>query len=238
MSVVLSASKGGFSVTALPAVLATRNPGKLAELAPLLLSFGIPVVTLADIGVEEKPRDEDALEQFDTFEANALAKAHHFSRLTGRMVFADDSGLMVDALGGEPGVHSKRWSGRPDLSGADLERENNALLQHRLSEASRAGRHSRTARYVCAAACVWPSGVTSTGTEVVVVGQTHGRIVNEPVGSGGFGYDPYFFSDDLGATFAAVTRESKEQISHRGRAFHRLIANALLRAAVQAMADA
>lgn len=237
MTVVRPSDEGSGAGPRTSVVLATRNPGKLAELAPLLLSFGIPLVTLADIGVEEDAQ-EDALEQFDTFEANALAKARHFSRLTGRMVFADDSGLAVDALGGEPGVHSKRWSGRPDLTGVALELENNALLQRRLDEAQRGGHHSRAARYVCAAACVWPAAIIAPATEAVARGETYGRILVQPTGSGGFGYDPFFFSDDLGATFADVSRERKERVSHRGRAFHRLVGTALVQSALRAMAVA
>ena len=146
-------------------VLATRSAGKLKELVPLLASVGVHVVTLADLGLTESP-DEDALESFDTFEENALAKARYFARLTGAIVLADDSGLSVDVLGGRPGVHSKRWSGRDDLRGAALDAANNACLQEAMqlaqreahATAARAGSGFRRARYVCAAACAWSGG--------------------------------------------------------------------------------
>ena len=154
------------------------------------------------------------LEAHDTFEANALAKAQWFhARSGGRVVFADDSGLAVDALHGAPGVHSKRWSGRTDLSGEALDAFNNEHLQTALTAAAAEGRTSRRARYVCAAACVWPGG------SAVVRGETLGTLIPSARGSGGFGYDPYFESDDLGVTFAEASREAKSAVSHRGRAF-------------------
>jgi len=196
-------------------VLATRSAGKLRELEPMLAQHGWSAVTLEGLGIPAA-EEEEALEVFDTFEGNALAKARYFAALTGRVVVADDSGLAVEALEGRPGVHSKRWSGSA-LEGAALDAFNNAYLQARLSEAAQAGRTSREAAYVCAAACVWPAG------EVCVVGETQGRLLHEARGSGGFGYDPYFFSHDLQATFAEVDRERKAVVSHRGRAFRRLL---------------
>jgi len=209
-------------------VLATRSAGKVKELVPLMASVGVEVVTLADLGVPESP-DEDALEVFDTFEENALAKARYFARLTGAIVLADDSGLAVDALGGRPGVHSKRWSGRSDLHGASLDAANNAFLQHALAEAgARTAAISRRARYVCAAACVWPDGEALR--EAVVRGETTGELLVAARGTGGFGYDPYFLSDDLGVTFAQVEREAKAGVSHRGRAFAALLQHDAVRA--------
>jgi XTP/dITP diphosphohydrolase len=119
----------------------------------------------------------------------------------------------VDALDGAPGVHSKRWSHRADLSGVALDAANNAHLQDMLARAAARGRVSRHARYVCAAACVWPGG------EVVVRGTTEGVITEAARGANGFGYDPYFLSDDLRMTFGEATRDAKAQVSHRGRAF-------------------
>lgn len=201
-------------------VLATRSMGKVKELVPLLASVGVHVATLADLGVLESSA-EDALEAFDTFEANALAKARYFARLTGAIVLADDSGLAVDALGGRPGVHSKRWSGRSDLDGGALDTANNAFLQEALRKAAEAGATSRGARYVCAAACVWRDG--DRLREAVVRGETTGKLLTTERGSGGFGYDPFFLSDDLGSTFAEVDREAKAGVSHRGRAFAALL---------------
>jgi len=195
-------------------VLATRSAGKLRELEPLLAQHGWTAVTLETLGVPVTA-DEDDLEAFATFEENALAKARHFATVTGRVVVADDSGLTVEALDGRPGVHSKRWSGS-QLEGAALDAFNNAFLQERLAEAEQRGRVSREAAYVCAAACVWPGG------ERCVLGETRGRLLREPRGSGGFGYDPYFHSHDLQATFAEVDRDRKAVVSHRGRAFRAL----------------
>ncbi len=197
-------------------VLATRSAGKLRELLPLLEAHGWIGRTLADLGLAESP-EEDALEVHDTFEANALAKAQYFAARTGAVVLADDSGLAVDALDGRPGVHSKRWSGRADLSGEALDAENNRVLQRALAEAARVGREERTAQYVCAAAGVGPAG------SLVVRGETHGVLLTAPQGAGGFGYDPYFRSTDLGCTFAEVTTAAKAAVSHRGRAFRALL---------------
>jgi XTP/dITP diphosphohydrolase len=192
-------------------LLATRSMGKIRELRPLLFDRGVDVVSLDDVGIAESPA-EDALEVYATFEENALAKARYFARLTGRPTLADDSGLAVDALGGRPGVLSKRWSGRTDLSGQALDDENNRLLL----EALRA--HSdRRAHYVCAAAYV------GGGYELVCRGEVHGRILEEASGSGGFGYDPYFYADELSRSFGEASREEKAAVSHRARAFSALI---------------
>ena len=161
----------------------------------------------------EETAAEEGIECFETFEENALAKARHFSSLLpGRIVVADDSGLAVDALGGAPGVRSKRWSGRSELDGSALDAANNALLLARMSGAA-----SRTARFVCAAA--WCDG----STELVARGEVSGRIVDAAAGGNGFGYDPHFFVDDLHRTMGEASVPEKEAISHRGRAFVRLL---------------
>ncbi|WP_353266386.1 non-canonical purine NTP pyrophosphatase [Gemmatimonas sp.] len=197
-------------------VLATRSAGKLRELGPLLAQYGWHAMTLDELAIAESG-EEEALEQFDTFEANALAKARYFAQRTGRVVLADDSGLVVDALDGQPGVRSKRWSGSP-LEGSALDTVNNAYLQAALDEAARRGRVERTARYVCAAACVWATGAC------VRLGTTEGTLLSAPRGDGGFGYDPYFLSADLGVTFAEAGRDAKAAVSHRGRAVEALCA--------------
>ena len=194
-----------------PILLATRSAGKLRELEPLFAAAGYDVRSLADAGIVES-EDEEAVEQFETFEENALAKARFFFRQWNGPVIADDSGLAVQALDQAPGVRSKRWSGRGDLSGVALDEANNAMLRERLRDVV-----DRRARYVCAAAFV-------DGTrEVVRIGETAGRMVDVPAGSEGFGYDPYFLSDELGVTFGVASREAKEMVSHRGRAFRMLI---------------
>ena len=190
-------------------MLASRNEGKLVELRALAQARGIVVVDLREIGVCEDAEAEDAIECFETFEENVLAKARYFSaRLPGRTILADDSGLVVDALGGAPGVRSKRWSGRIDLSGAALDAANNARLVSSL-----AAHADRAARFVCAAA--WTDGTT----QMVVRGEVVGRILDTPAGSAGFGYDPYMFVEELRMTLAEATLEAKQRVSHRARAF-------------------
>jgi XTP/dITP diphosphohydrolase len=193
-----------------PILVATRNAGKLRELRALFAGLGVELMDLAAAGIPETP-DEDALEMYETFEANALAKARHFHGLSGRPTIADDSGLAVDALGGAPGVHSKRYSSAAGPS-AVVDRANNAKLL-----AALAGISDRSARFVCAAAYV------DGERELVTRGEAPGRIVNEPLGSDGFGYDPHFRSDELGLTFAEASIGQKEQVSHRGRAFRALV---------------
>lgn len=198
-------------VTHRAVVLATRSAGKLRELRPLFTAAGWTVRDLHAVIGGERP-EEAAIECFATFEENALAKARWAYALAGVPVVADDSGLEVRALGGRPGVYSKRWSGRSDLDGASLDAANNATLL-----AALAGEADRRARYVCTAAYVDGS------IEVVRRGETDGRIALEPTGDGGFGYDPYFVSDELGRTFGATSVEEKSRISHRGRAFRALL---------------
>lgn len=204
-------------------VLATRNPGKLRELSALFAEAGIALVDLASAGLAQEDPAEDSLETFETFEENARAKARWFAaRLPGEFVVADDSGLAVDALGGAPGVRSKRWSRRgvPDrASGAALDDANNAHLLATL--ASLDGASSRAAGYVCAAVCAveYTVGVREWSAR----GECRGRILDAPRGRGGFGYDPLFFSDDLRCAFGEATPAQKSLVSHRGRAFRALL---------------
>jgi XTP/dITP diphosphohydrolase len=192
-------------------LIATRSGGKLRELRALFRRSGIAVLDLLEAGIPEEPAEE-ALEAYDTFEENALAKARYFASKTGRAVIADDSGLEVEALGGKPGVRSKRWSGRTDLSGLALDQANNEFLL-----AAMRGLTSRRARYVAVAALV------DGAREMTFRGMTPGSILEDPRGTGGFGYDPYFYSDELGITFAEASVEEKERVSHRGRAFRALV---------------
>ena len=197
-------------------LLATRSLGKLHELRPLFAAAGLAVIDLPEAGVVESA-EEDALEVYDTFEENALAKARYFhQRSRGLPTIADDSGLEVMALGGRPGVRTKRFSGRDDLSGRALDAANNATL---LAALTGVEEERRDARYVCVAALV------DAASERTWRGMATGRILLAPRGTEGFGYDPLFLSDDLGVTFAQVPREAKETVSHRGRAFGSLIAS-------------
>ncbi|HEY7407605.1 MAG TPA: non-canonical purine NTP pyrophosphatase [Gemmatimonadaceae bacterium] len=194
-----------------PYLLATRSPGKLRELEPLFADAGLEVVTLDRLGVRESEREAE-IEAFSTFEENAISKATYFRAITGLPTFADDSGLEVFALGGEPGVRSKRWSGRSDLTGVALDEANNAALLRALAGVTR-----REARYVCVAVLATSTGVLARRGEV------EGEILEAGQGSGGFGYDPLFLATELGITFGQAPRREKERVSHRGRAFHALL---------------
>ena len=205
-------------------VIATRSEGKMRELRDLFAHASLAVTDLNEIGIPESPAEEE-LEKHDSFEANALAKARYFMMKSGGLpTVADDSGLVVDALGGLPGVKSKRWSGRSDISGLALDNANNAKLIRELEAVEFSPRgvkaHLRfpfAARYVCAAAYVDRLG------ELTATGQTTGVIIKQPRGSNGFGYDPYFQSEAVDGTFGEATMEQKSRVSHRGRAFRALI---------------
>jgi XTP/dITP diphosphohydrolase len=166
---------------------------------------------LDEAGVPEVD-DEAAIESYETFAENAVAKARYFHRRSGLPAVADDSGLEVRALGGAPGVRSRRWAARDDLRGQALDDANNAKLL-----ASLAGMEDRRARYVCAAA------YHDAGHDVTAEGAATGTIIEAARGVNGFGYDPYFLSDDLGRTFAEASTAEKDAVSHRGRAFHALL---------------
>lgn len=192
-------------------VLATRNAGKIRELRGMFDAAGIACEDLASLGIAEDPA-EDGLEVFDTFEENAAAKARWFAqRLPGRAVLADDSGLEVLALAGAPGVRSKRFSGST-RTGAALDKANNVALQHALRDVA-----ERRARYVCVAVCAEGDHTWSAR------GECAGVILDAPRGAGGFGYDAYFLSDELGRTFAEASEAEKARVSHRGRAVRELV---------------
>ena len=192
-------------------MLATRSAGKLRELRPLFRDAGLQVIDLVEAGITESPL-EDSIESHATFEENAVAKARYFYAQCGGLdVVADDSGLCVDALGGEPGVRSKRWSGHQG-TGQEVDAANNAKLVSSLVHAS-----TRSARFVSAAAWHGQEG------ELVTTGAVEGSILDTPSGGHGFGYDPYFYSSELGMTLADATTEQKRLVSHRGRAFDALL---------------
>jgi XTP/dITP diphosphohydrolase len=198
------------SATAL--LIATRSEGKLREIKPMFAAAGLTLVSLDELGIDESD-EENELEPFSTFEENALSKARYFYEVSGGIpTVSDDSGLEVDALGGRPGVQSKRWSGRSDLRGSALDAANNEALLQGLADVV-----TPTARYVCVAAFV------SVGDEITARGETSGTIVREARGSHGFGYDPYFLSADLGQTFGESSPSEKQRVSHRGRAFRQLL---------------
>lgn len=192
-------------------LLATRSAQKLAEIRAILAS--VPELDLLDLhgaGIPETAQEAE-LERFHTFEANAVAKARFFAETSGLPTLADDSGLVVDALGGEPGVRSKRFAGEERLEPQARDQRNNEHLLHRLHGTPLP---QRTARYVCVAALAFPHGDVHTFR-----GVAEGLILDAPRGTGGFGYDPLFYDPDTGCTFAELTPEEKNRRSHRGKAF-------------------
>lgn len=196
---------------------ATRSRGKQPEFRRVLEPVGVEVVFPDDVGLWESPI-EDTLEVAESFEGNARRKAEHFARLSGLPTVADDSGLEVLALGGAPGVRSRRWAGVTG-SGAEVDAANNAELLRRLLGASDA---RRRARYRCVLVYLSRPGAVPQ----VFEGTCGGLVLEAPRGEGGFGYDPLFLSDDLGRTFGEATAEEKDAVSHRGRAL-RALAEAL-----------
>lgn len=194
-------------------LLATRSRDKVREIVPLLRDLPCRIIGLDEAGVPVAP-EEDSIERFETFEENAAAKARYFFLASGGIpAIADDSGLVVNALGGAPGVHSKRWSNRPELDGKALDEANNRHLQEMLRQSA-----DRRARYVCVAA------YADAHATLHARGETTGEIAPVARGSAGFGYDPYFLSDDLGCTFGEAPAADKSRVSHRGRAFRKLAA--------------
>lgn len=191
-----------------PVVLATRNAGKLRELARILAA-GDTQVRL--ISLAEFPGAPDVPETGVTFEENALLKARAIARHTGLPAVADDSGLCVDALNGMPGVLSARWAGKHGDDQANLDL---VLAQVTDVPDGRLG-----ARFTCAAALVVPR---RSFAEWVVTRDVEGRLIRVPRGSGGFGYDPIFLPDGFSQTTAEMTAAGKDAISHRGRAFRAL----------------
>lgn len=198
-------------------IIATRSRGKLAELVPMLAARGIHGIGLDDAGVAATP-DEDGIEVFDTFSANAIAKASWFAARTGLPCVADDSGLCIDALDGAPGVRSRRFAadrGHEPMVGSDEDTANNDAMLDACWDSGRAP--PWRAWYSCAAA------YCDGRRTVVAVGRTEGAIMPEHDGNGGFGYDPFFVSTDLGMSFARATREAKAVVSHRSRALAALL---------------
>jgi XTP/dITP diphosphohydrolase len=200
-------------------LLATRSEGKLRELREIFADFGLQVVDLSAVGIPMSEMEDD-LEAFETFEENALAKARYFHQASGGMpTFGDDSGMCVDALDGEPGVYSKRWSGRDDLTGEALDAANNEKLVTRMHQA----RDEQGATFTDAARYVSVAAFRDDRGEEIRRGEIEGRVLEAPRGNGGFGYDPYFEAPELGGTFAESSIERTAALSHRARAFRALL---------------
>ncbi len=182
-------------------LIATWNSGKFAELRELLKDVPVETVSLMDMNIEL-----DVEETGETFAENAALKAEAYCEMSGLLTLADDSGLVVDALGGEPGVRSARYAG-PDATDADRI----SLLLSRMQRAQ-----SRSARFVCAIAIAAPRMSTEFH-----FGSCEGVIASKPCGSGGFGYDPVFLLPELGLTMAQLDSERKNMLSHRAAAARR-----------------
>ena len=186
-------------------LLASRNSKKLQELVCIIKPLGIDVVSLLEF-----PDITETVETGTTFAENAIIKAQAALNATGLPSLADDSGLVVEALGGEPGVYSARFSG----PGATDESNNQFLL----TKLANVPDNKRNAAFVAVIALALPAG------EILIFrGETTGKIIHNPRGVNGFGYDPLFLSDDLGITMAEADIESKNRISHRGRAINKLL---------------
>ncbi len=187
-------------------IAATRNKGKLEEIAQILEQFPFNVVSMTEAGMTD-----DIEETGSTFEENALIKAKKVWEATGtgEIVLADDSGLEVDYLNGAPGVYSARYAGE-GASDADRNRKLIGALAGVPAD-------KRSARFVCAIAMVFPDD-----TDLVVRGTCEGMIALEPAGSNGFGYDPLFYIPSIGLTIAQMDAETKNGISHRGNALRQL----------------
>jgi XTP/dITP diphosphohydrolase len=181
-------------------LVATHNPGKLREFAELLAGFPVEWVSLDDVGIVD-----DIEETGVTFEENARLKASGYASQSGLLTFADDSGLEIDALNGEPGVYSARYGG-PGKTDADR-------VELVLGKMKDVPEERRTARFRCVIAVASPEKVLFT-----VEGVVEGLITHAPRGTNGFGYDPIFLFPDMGKTTAELSSEVKNRISHRGRA--------------------
>ena len=187
-------------------LLATGNPGKARELAELLKGAPFEMVSLQDLGL---PTDID--EPADTFEGNAIIKAEAYARMSGLLTLADDSGLEIDALNGQPGVHSKRFAGE-DATDEDR-------VQIVLQRLDGVPWEQRTARYRCVLAIAKPGEGT-----VTCEGICSGIINRELRGTGGFGYDPVFYLPEYDKTVAELSLEEKNQVSHRAKAARQAVA--------------
>ena len=185
-------------------VIATHNEGKLREIKDILAPWGFKILSLKDF-----PGIPEIIEDGSTFAENAAKKAREVARQTGRLAIADDSGLVVDALQGKPGVFSSRYGGE---KATDEQK-----FQKLLAEMSEIPEGKRQARFVCAMAVALPRGRME-----VVEGECRGQVTSAPRGKCGFGYDPIFFVPQFGKTMAELEPEEKNRISHRGRALERL----------------
>jgi len=190
-------------------LIASHNAGKVREFRQLLALLNIAVQSQAELGIPA------AAEPFFTFAENALAKARHASHLSGLPTLADDSGICVSALQNRPGVHSARYAATENEPANDA--RNNAKLLTELKNQT-----NRAAHYVCALVLVRSA---DDPTPLIVETRWDGEIIDQPRGSNGFGYDPYFYLPSLGKTVAELSPAEKNRLSHRGQALQQLLAN-------------
>lgn len=187
-------------------VLATGNPGKVNELADLLRDFGMDIIAQTSLGVESA--EETGL----TFIENAILKARHAAKQTGLPAIADDSGISVDALGGDPGIYSARYAGEDATDEQNL---------HKLLDAMKSVPDGqRQAQFNCVLVYLRHA---EDPTPLVFHGRWHGVITHEPCGQGGFGYDPIFYVPELNCTSAELSKSEKQAVSHRGKALAMLL---------------
>jgi XTP/dITP diphosphohydrolase len=189
-------------------VIASHNPGKIEEIAALLAPFAVAVVSAGSLGIPEPE------ETGDTFEANAALKARAAAEISGLPALADDSGLVVPALGGAPGIYSARWAGAAKDFRAAMERVNREL-----------GDRDRRATFVAVLALAWPDA-RDVHVELFR-GEVQGNLVWPPRGDRGFGYDPMFVPAGGALTFGEMDPAEKHKISHRARAFAKLVEGCL-----------
>ena len=187
-------------------VLASHNPHKLVEIREILQPLGIDVVLESELGVAVEVEETGT-----TFAENAYLKAKAVMEATGLPALADDSGIDVKALGGAPGIYSARYGGDPTL-------DDWGRLQLLLQNTAQVPDGQRQAKFVAAIALVYPDG-----RQIAVQGEVHGELLRQPVGEGGFGYDPIFYYPPAGKSFAQLTAEEKNQVSHRARALRSLL---------------
>ena len=182
-------------------VLASKNPHKLEEISQITEKFGIELILQSELGI-----DMDVEENGSTFEENSYIKAKAVMEATGLPALADDSGIAVDALNGEPGIYSARY-------GFDDSLDDWGRLLLLLKNTEHVPDGQRQAQFVCVITMVTPEGQT-----IQARGEVHGYLTREPAGEGGFGYDPLFFYEPLGKTFSELSADEKNAISHRGKA--------------------
>lgn len=187
----------------LTVIAATQNKHKLTELRAIMEKFGMEVISQGEAGFG----DIDVVEDGETFEENSYKKANEIMKLSGKIAVADDSGLAVDFLNGAPGVYSARYAGEHKSD----EDNNNKLLREL------EGTENRSAKFVSVVTMVYPDGRVLSAR-----GECPGKIIREPRGNGGFGYDPLFVPDGFEKTFAEITSEEKNTVSHRAKALEKL----------------